>query len=154
MKGWLYSEALDISYPVVQGGQRCVSSYDVQGTSNFAGSIFLDYQNQGDFSDGNTIVYGHNMKNLSMFGKLKQMKEQEKIQGQRLFLDADAGIKRCTRFSAFYTEADSDVYTLYSGGGEAFVQYLNTMAARSEIGGAGADGWLSPYHCAVYLCGE
>ena len=36
-------------------------------------------------------------------------------------------------FSAFYTEADSDVYTLYSGGGEAFVQYLNTMAARSEI---------------------
>ncbi|MFR9074568.1 MAG: hypothetical protein ACLVJU_16110 [Blautia sp.] len=40
----------------------------------------------------------------------------------------------CTRFFLLsIPEADSDVYTLYSGGGEAFVQYLNTMAARSEI---------------------
>ena len=79
VKGWLYIEALDISYPVVQGPDNDAYLHTTyEGTSNFAGSIFLDYQNQGDFSDGNTIVYGHNMKNLSMFGKLKQMKEQEK----------------------------------------------------------------------------
>ena len=90
VKGWLYIEALDISYPVVQGPDNDAYLHTTyEGTSNFAGSIFLDYQNQDDFSDGNTIVYGHNMKNLSMFGKLKQMKEQEK------YLDADAGIKRC-----------------------------------------------------------
>lgn len=40
----------------------------------------------------------------------------------------------CTRFFLpFIRRQTSDVYTLYSGGGEAFVQYLNTMAARSEI---------------------
>mgnify|MGYP005945403765 CR=1 FL=1 len=79
VKGWLYIEALDISYPVVQGPDNDAYLHTTyEGTSNFAGSIFLDYQNQDDFSDGNTIVYGHNMKNLSMFGKLKQMKEQEK----------------------------------------------------------------------------
>ena len=79
VKGWLYIEALDISYPVVQGPDNDAYLHTTyEGTSNFAGSIILDYQNQGDFSDGNTIVYGHNMKNLSMFGKLKQMKEQEK----------------------------------------------------------------------------
>ena len=72
VKGWLYIEALDISYPVVQGPDNDAYLHTTyEGTSTFAGSIFLDYQNQGDFSDGNTIVYGHNMKNLSMFGKLK-----------------------------------------------------------------------------------
>lgn len=135
VKGWLYIEALDISYPVVQGPDNDTYLHTTyEGTSNFAGSIFLDYQNQDDFSDGNTIVYGHNMKNLSMFGKLKQMKEQEKYRDSVYFWMLTPESNDVYQiFSAFYTEADSDVYTLYSGGGEAFVQYLNTMAARSEI---------------------
>mgnify|MGYP001046446574 FL=1 len=74
------------------------------------------------------------MKNLSMFGKLKQMKEQEKYKDSVYFWMLTPESNDVYQiFSAFYTEADSDVYTLYSGGGEAFVQYLNTMAARSEI---------------------
>ena len=135
VKGWLYIEALDISYPVVQGPDNDAYLHTTyEGTSNFAGSIFLDYQNRDDFSDGNTIVYGHNMKNLSMFGKLKQMKEQEKYRDSVYFWMLTPESNDVYQiFSAFYTEADSDVYTLYSGGGEAFVQYLNTMAARSEI---------------------
>lgn len=96
VKGWLYIEALDISYPVVQGPDNDAYLHTTyEGTSNFAGSIFLDYQNQGDFSDGNTIVYGHNMKNLSMFGKLKQMKEQEKYRDSVYFWMLTPGIKRC-----------------------------------------------------------
>lgn len=52
VKGWLYIEALDISYPVVQGPDNDAYLHTTyEGTSNFAGSIFLDYQNQGDFSD-------------------------------------------------------------------------------------------------------
>ncbi len=135
MKGWLYIEALDISYPVVQGPDNDAYLHTTyEGTSNFAGSIFLDYQNQGDFSDGNTIVYGHNMKNLSMFGKLKQIKEQEKYKDSVYFWMMTPESNDVYQiFSAFYTEADSDVYTMYSGGGEAFAQYLANMAARSEI---------------------
>lgn len=135
VKGWLYIEALDISYPVVQGPDNDAYLHTTyEGTSNFAGSIFLDYQNQGDFSDGNTIVYGHNMKNLSMFGKLKQMKEQEKYKDSVYFWMLTPESNDVYQiFSAFYTEADSDVYTMYSGGGEAFAQYLANMAARSEI---------------------
>lgn len=135
VKGWLYIEALDISYPVVQGPDNDAYIHTTyEGTSNFAGSIFLDYQNQGDFSDGNTIVYGHNMKNLSMFGKLKQMKEQEKYKDSVYFWMLTPESNDVYQiFSAFYTEADSDVYTMYSGGGEAFAQYLANMAARSEI---------------------
>ena len=62
------------------------------------------------------------------------MKEQEKYRDSVYFWMLTPESNDVYQiFSAFYTEADSDVYTLYSGGGEAFVQYLNTMAARSEI---------------------
>ena len=78
VKGWLYIEALDISYPVVQGPDNDAYLHTTyEGTSNFAGSIFLDYQNQDDFSDGNTIVYGHNMKNGKMFASLMKFKNKE-----------------------------------------------------------------------------
>ena len=46
---------------------------------NFAGTIFVDYENGRDFNDCNTLVYGHNMKNGSMFGHLKKFTEDEKL---------------------------------------------------------------------------
>lgn len=70
--GWIYFENEDISYPIVQcsDNERYMSvSYDKQ--SSRGGSIFMDCENNPDFNDFHTIVYGHNMRNLSMFGKLR-----------------------------------------------------------------------------------
>ena len=62
--GWIYVEALDgVSYPVVRGtdnDQYLHMTYEKN--YNFAGTIFIDYENKADFSDCNTLVYGHNMK--------------------------------------------------------------------------------------------
>lgn len=46
---------------------------------NFAGTIFIDYENKRDFSDCNTLVYGHNMKNGSMFGMLKSTERMRRF---------------------------------------------------------------------------
>ncbi len=62
-----------------------------EGKNNFSGSIFVEYRNSGDFTDSNTIVYGHNMKNQSMFGKLKLLQEQGLYSEQFRILDSDAG---------------------------------------------------------------
>lgn len=135
VKGWLYIEALDISYPIVQGADNDEYLHTTyEGKNNYAGSIFVDYQNSGDFSDCNTIIYGHNMKNLSMFGKLKQFKEQEKYKDSVYFwILTPEGDYRYQAFSAFYTDAVSDAYTLFSGPGETFVQYQTDMTGRSEV---------------------
>lgn len=135
VKGWLYIESLDISYPVVQGEDNDKYLHTTyEGKSNNAGSIFLDYQNNGDFSDCNTIVYGHNMKNQSMFGRLKLFKEQEKYKDSVYFwILTPEGDHRYQIFSAFYTDAVSDAYTLFSEPGETFLQYQADMAARSEV---------------------
>lgn len=135
VKGWLYLEAVDISYPIVQGTDNDEYLHTTyEGKDNYAGSIFMDYQNSGDFSDCNTIVYGHNMKNQSMFGKLKLIKEKEKYKDSIYFwiLTPD-GDYRYQMFTAYYTDAVSDSYTLFSGPGEEFTQYLSVMAQRSQI---------------------
>ena len=48
------------------------------GTNSFAGSIFMEGINNPEFTDVNTIIYGHNMRNLSMFGLLKKYTRDDK----------------------------------------------------------------------------
>ncbi|HWQ76443.1 MAG TPA: class B sortase, partial [Syntrophomonas sp.] len=75
--GWLAVEGAGIDYPVVQGKDN---DYYLQhlftGERNKLGSIFMDYSNHSDFSDRNTIIYGHNMQNGSMFSSLAKYKKQ------------------------------------------------------------------------------
>ena len=75
---WIVIPGLDISYPVVQGEDN---AYYLQHLftreTNSSGSIFVDFHNRPDFMDQNTIIYGHNMKNGSMFGSLKRYWDNE-----------------------------------------------------------------------------
>ena len=84
--GWLRVRALDISYPVVQGEDTDFYLHRTfEKTDNFAGCLFFNYLNKPDLTDQNTIVYGHNMKNGSMFGKLKQFREEGKFEKSKFF---------------------------------------------------------------------
>ena len=85
--GWIYVDALpDISYPIVKGKDNQTYLHQTyEKNYNFAGTIFVDYENSGDFSDCNTLVYGHNMKNGSMFGKLKNFNDPEVFKKSRYF---------------------------------------------------------------------
>lgn len=66
---WIKCEALGLNYPVVQGSDNeYYLSHTFLGTEHISGCIFMDCLNRADFSDDNTILYGHNMKNGSMFG--------------------------------------------------------------------------------------
>ena len=84
--GWLRIRALDISYPVVQGEDNDFYLHRTfEKTDNFAGCLFFNYLNKPDLTDQNTIVYGHNMRNGSMFGKLKQFREEGKFEKSKFF---------------------------------------------------------------------
>lgn len=65
---------LDLRYPVVRGRDNSVYlSKTFEGNKNPAGCLFIDYENSPDITDNNTFIYGHNMKNGSMFGSLKKL---------------------------------------------------------------------------------
>ena len=84
--GWLRIRALDISYPVVQGEDNDYYLHRTfEKTDNFAGCLFMNCDNRDDYTDQNTIIYGHNMKDGSMFGKLKQFNEAETFKKSKFF---------------------------------------------------------------------
>jgi len=75
--GWLYCEGTPINYPVVQAKDNdYYLRRMINGKYNIGGTIFMDYRNNADFSDEITIIYGHNMKNGSMFGTVPKYKKQ------------------------------------------------------------------------------
>lgn len=76
--GWIYFEQEEISYPVLfSGDNQTYLRKAYTGESVTAGSIFMDGSNSFDFSDSHILIYGHNMRDLSMFGRLKYYKTQD-----------------------------------------------------------------------------
>lgn len=71
--GWLMIPNTRIDYPFVQGPDNdYYLNLDLNKERSPAGTIFMDYRNNSDFSDFNTIIYGHHMRNGSMFGTMQQ----------------------------------------------------------------------------------
>lgn len=82
--GWLTVDGTHIDYPFTQGkDNHQYINTNVEGEYSLAGSIFLDYRNQKDFSDFNSILYGHHMAENAMFGDLADFKDQEFFDGHR-----------------------------------------------------------------------
>ena len=135
--GWIYVDALpDISYPIVKGKDNQTYLHQTyEKNYNFAGTIFVDYENSGDFSDCNTLVYGNNMKNGSMFGHLKKFREDDKLykQDKYFWILTPERNYRYEIISAYTTGVNSDTYTLFKGPGEEFEKYLETIKGYSEI---------------------
>lgn len=85
--GWIFCTGTAIDYPIVQGpDNEYYLARLFTGTSNAAGSIFLDYRNSPDFTDRHSILYGHNMKNGSMFASLTSYRDPEYFREHPQFL--------------------------------------------------------------------
>ena len=75
--GWVCIEGTNINYPVVQGeDNRHYVSTLFDGSVNQAGSIFMDYRNDPGLTDVHTIIYGHNMRDKSMFADILNYQDQ------------------------------------------------------------------------------
>ena len=77
---WIRVPDTNINYPILQHEDEDQSYYltrDVHGENNQAGSIYTEYYNNKHFQDPNTIIYGHNMKNGSMFHNVRYFAERE-----------------------------------------------------------------------------
>lgn len=77
---WIRIPDTNIDYPVLQHEEEDQSYYltrDIYGETQQAGSIYTESYNQKDFTDPNTVLYGHNMKNGSMFHNVRYFAEKE-----------------------------------------------------------------------------
>lgn len=70
--GWIEIPGTEVSYPIVQGEDNdFYLRRSFEGRESVGGVLFLDYRSAEDFGGTNTVLYGHNMRDGSMFGSLK-----------------------------------------------------------------------------------
>ena len=70
--GWIQVNGTNINYPFVQTDNNTYYlTHDLERNYNSAGWVFLDYRNQTNFSDQNTIIYAHGRYDKTMFGTLR-----------------------------------------------------------------------------------
>ena len=76
-RGWLNVENTNIDYPILQSyDNQYYLDKDINGEYLMSGSIFMNYLNDG-FNDENTVLFGHNMRNGTMFAQLKKYKDRD-----------------------------------------------------------------------------
>ena len=135
-RGWLFFENEDISYPVVQGADdEKYLNTSFNGETLRAGSIFLEALNKGDFSDKNSIIYGHNMRDQSMFGRLQKYKYEDGYYKDHLYFQVITGDKKY-RFKVFaYNDVSdtSDVYTISFASDKTFVDFIKQVKQTSQV---------------------
>ena len=138
--GWLTLPDTAINYPVTQTEDNEYYLHHLyDGTYNKTGCLFADYENKEDFSDRNTIIYGHNMRDGSMFATLNEYNEQSYFDGHpQMYLATPGGgyvVEIFTAFVAKPSESGSDTspWRLSFKDDGAYTTWLSEMAGRSVI---------------------
>ncbi len=133
---WLYQEGgTAINYPVMYNEDTEYYLHKTyKGTYAYAGSLFMEGMNNRDFNDSHTIIYGHNMRNGSMFGTLKWLRNDGYIDEHGYFdLFLPDEIRRYKVFGYEVTTNTSWVYQVPFGVTADFTGFLNTIHEKSEI---------------------
>ena len=134
-KPYGYCEDTPINYPVVKGEDNSFyleHSYD--GKKSSSGAIFLDAANRSGFADANTILYGHHMKNGSMFACLEKWSDQAFYEEHpEMWLLTPEGDYRIVLFAGYTTSADSETYTIFTGPCGELDTYLEACVRKSDF---------------------
>lgn len=144
--GWIEMPALEVlNYPVVRGQDDFYYlNHSYTGAYRPAGAIFMEAQNSGTFADLHTIVYGHNVKDGSMFGGLTKFREKDFYEksGGTFTLYTPNGSWKYEIFSVEdVTVEDPAVYSIGFVKGAEYEAFLTAMKQRSLYDtGVAVDG--------------
>lgn len=130
---WILIPGSTISYPVMHGRDNSYYlGYAWDKKRSFVGSIFLDYRNSGDWSDFNSIVYGHNMRDGSMFSTLKSYEDPAFWQRCPLIYLADGqAIRQYQIFAAYEVSVEGLTYSREFGGEQDKAKFIEYCLAQS-----------------------
>ncbi|MCM1190353.1 MAG: class B sortase [bacterium] len=133
--GWIYCEDTVISYPVVHGEDNdYYLTHSFDGAVQKSGTVFVDANNTKGFSDSNTIIYGHYIKDGSMFASLKNWSNQEFYEEHSvMWLLTPEQDYKILLFSGYTTPALSDSYLIFIGQGEELDEYVKNCATKSNF---------------------
>lgn len=129
--GYIYSANTLIQQPIQYGkGNEYYLTHDLKGSTNNNGSIFIEQLNSSSFSDGNTIIYGHNMKTGLMFANLRNYHTDKSYYAAHpyMYIYTPSQNYRLDLFAGFVCEHNDEIYST-----ELTQAQLEAMAAKSDF---------------------
>lgn len=132
---WITVNGTNINYPVVQhSDNEYYLTHSFDGSENSAGWIFLDYRNNIENTEKNTIIYGHSRENGTMFGSLKNIISNDWYNNSQNYVIKMSTPKENTLwqvFSVYKTPYTNDyIQTKFSHDSE-FLNFINMIKNRS-----------------------
>lgn len=133
---WVFVAGTNINYPVVKhSDNEYYLDHGFYGSKNEAGWVFMDYRNQIENFDKNTILYAHGRKNGSMFGSLKNILSSKWYQNPNNYV-----IKLSTKyenslwqvFSVYHIPTTSDYIQTHFLDQYQFSSFLELISERSH----------------------
>lgn len=107
--GWITVPGTKIDYPILHtDDNETYLHHDIDGNESVAGAIYLDFADESDFSSLHNVIYGHHMKDGSMFKDVVKYKEQE-------YLDEHSDIYLYTPEREIHLKALGALYTTPDG---------------------------------------
>lgn len=132
---WLYAPDTPIDYPVVQGEDNSYYLHRLfNGEHNACGTLFIDYRNLSDFQDPNTLIYGHHMRNGSMFKAITYYAEQSYFDSHPYMLIATPEKLYLVELLAGYTTSKDDhCYDIAISDEEDMQAFVSEACAKSNF---------------------
>lgn len=131
--GWIFLPDTIVNYPVAQGANNDYYLYHLfDRTYNQAGCIFLDHRNSDLFTDGHSVIYGHHMKDGSMFKELANYKKQEYYDAHpELYLFTPDGNYTLELFSGYVADVWSDSWKIIQKTEKPLADWAKEACLRS-----------------------
>lgn len=130
--GWIFIEGTNINYPIVQGADNdYYLDHLFDGSYNRAGCIFLDYRCSADLSDPHSILYGHHMRDGSMFTELMNYKDPSFYDNHPTALIVSKTAYYEIRFFSGYVTNNSDNAWDIIPDNDDFPAWLEDIRAKS-----------------------
>lgn len=141
-KFWIKVDGTNIDFPVVQGKDNdFYLHHNFNKEKSFSGSIFVDSSNDLN-NDSNIVIYGHNMRNDTMFAQMKHFKNENFFdENKYITLYKDGKKLNFEIFSVYLSNAkdlDSELKLSFSNK-ESYETYLKEQADKSLFKREGVD---------------
>ena len=133
--GWITLEGTAINYPIMQYTDNdYFLTHLPDGTRHRSGSIFMDYRNKSDFSDFNTILYGHMSRTEDMFGVLKHYREQDFYdRNPVMFIHTPYADYQLIIFTVYLVDSAHEQPRISFESTDDYQQYLREIMSRSLV---------------------
>lgn len=147
--GWLYIPDTNIDYPIMQSGDNDYYAHRAtDGSYLYAGSLFMDCRNSSDFTDFNSVIYGHNMGNGTMFADIPNYENEEYFMNHSYgWLTDEDEVRLIDFFAVARTSDTSGLYLANSNFQEWDSQLRNSASIYKEIGVAENDHLITLSTC-------